>query len=149
MLNLLKILLISIVYIMIYSNLINASETSDAIGNTENNPTLQIECWIWNKNDCNLKTWIEKTKNSLSWVENTRTFSEYIQSIIIYILKFLSLIAVIYIIYAWFIVLTWLWEEEKLKTAKKTIVYVIAWLLIIWSAYSIVILIINILNTTW
>lgn len=49
---------------------------------------------------------ITTVKDSLNDIETTRTFSQYVQDIVVYILGFVSLIAVIYIIYAGFRILT-------------------------------------------
>jgi Type IV secretion system pilin/REJ domain len=51
---------------------------------------------------------------------------------------FISIIAVIYIIYAGFQVMTGWGDEEKMKKAKNIITYVIIGILIMWLAYSIV-----------
>jgi len=117
------------------------------------NSLFSINCWSsipycdpnWNE-----PCWLSEGVNQIKWqinnVESNRTFSQYAQDIIKYILWFITLIAVVYIIYAWFSILTWAWDEEKAKKAKSTILYVIVWMFIIWLAYSIVIFIINVLN---
>lgn len=51
---------------------------------------------------------------------------------------FVSLIAVIYIIWAGFNVLTGNGDDKKLEDAKKTILYVIIGMIMIWLAYPIV-----------
>ncbi len=85
-----------------------------------------------------LVKWIEITKNTLKWVETKQSFSDYVQSIVAWLLTFLSLVALIYIIYTWFMIIFSWWEDEKMKNQKKTIVAVIIWIIIIWLAYSIV-----------
>lgn len=112
---------------------------------SDSQPKLDIKCDWW---DCNLQSWIENVKDSVNWIETDRTLSEYIQDIVVYILSFISIIAVIYIIYAWFRILTWAWDEEVLKKQKSTILYVIIWIAVIWLAYPITLFIINLLNST-
>jgi hypothetical protein len=81
-------------------------------------------------------------------VEKDKPFSEYIQDIIFYILTFVSFIALVYIIYAWFkILLSW-GDDEENKKAKWIIKAVIIWILIIWLAYPITVFIIKALTAT-
>ncbi len=98
-----------------------------------------------------LTTWITQVKDTVAWIEKDQTASEYIQGLVIYILSFLSLIAVIYIIYAWMMIMISGWDEEKLKAQKKTIISVIIWIVVIWLAYSIVLTVFNWLENedTW
>jgi len=63
-----------------------------------------------------------------------RSLSDYIQDIIVFLLGFLSIIAIIYIIYAGFTLLSSAWDEDKMKNTKNTILYVIIGLVIIWLA---------------
>lgn len=107
---------------------------------------LQVDC-AWD-DDCDLKWWIEKVKNTVNDIEKDRKFSQYVQDVIQYILGFISLVAVIYIIYAGFMILIWAWDEDKLKKSKQTILYVIIWIVLIWLAYSIVAFIMDMLNTS-
>jgi len=107
-------------------------------------PKVNIKCSGW---DCNIKTWVEEVKKTINWIETDRPLSEYIQDVVVNILTFLSIIAVIYIIYAWFRILTWAWEEEVLKKQKSTILYVIIGMAVIWLAYPITTFIVWILNS--
>ncbi len=98
-------------------------------------PTVHIDC---NKQDCNLETWIKEVKDNANWIVTDRKFSEYIQDVVRYLLTFVSLVWVIYIIYAWFRILTSAWDEETLKKQKNTVIYVIIWIILMWIAYPIV-----------
>ena len=111
----------------------------------ESQPKVHIDC---GEQDCNINTWIEVVKDSVNGIEKDRTLSEYVQDIVVYILWFISIIAVIYIIYAWFRILVWAWEEETLKKQKGTILHVIIWMAVIWLAYPIVKFIIDLLNSS-
>lgn len=72
--------------------------------------------------------------------------SQFIQDIVVYILSFVSLIAVLYIIYAGFQILIGNGEEEKLKKSKQTILYVILWIVVIWLAWPITVFVISALS---
>jgi len=99
-------------------------------------------CWAgW----CNIATWIKNVEGKVNGIRKD-SFSVYIQQVTVQILKYISIIAVIYIIYAWFRILTWAWEEEVLKKQKSTIIYVIIWMAVIWLAYSIIAFIAKILS---
>lgn len=98
------------------------------------------ECW--------LQEWIDTVKWEISDIEDEKKLSEYVQDVIKYLLTFMTLIAVIYIIYAWFNLLIAGGEnEEKSKKTKSIIIYVTIWLAIIWLAYPIVGFIIDILSS--
>ena len=87
------------------------------------------ECW--------LGAWIKQIKG-INDIETTRSASEYIQDIVRYLLTFITIVAVIYIIYAWFNIVTWAWDEEKNKKSKNIIIYVIIWIVIIYLAAPII-----------
>jgi len=85
-----------------------------------------------------LEHWVEIAGEWIKDVINDgRLFSEVIQDMVIYFLGFITLIAVIYIIYAGFRILTSSWEEEVIKKSKSTIMYVIIGILVIWFAWTI------------
>ena len=87
------------------------------------------ECWV--------QQWIDLVWTWIDGIETSRTFSQYVQDIAIYVLWFVSLVAVLYIIYAGFRILIWNWDEEQLKKSKSIIIYVIIWLVVMWLAWSI------------
>ena len=97
---------------------------------------------------CTLDNWTKAVKTWLTWIEKNRTATEYILDLVRYLITFVSLIAVLYIIYAWFRVLTWWWNEEAVKKAKWTIVWVLIWIVIIWLAYSIVYWIVQVVTSS-
>lgn len=113
---------------------------------------FQVNAWIFSDqwtipySSSWYEGWVNEIKDHLTNIETTKTLSEYIQDIVKYLLTFISIVAVVYIIYAWFRVLTSNWSEDSLKKSRTTIVYVIIWIIIIWLAWSIVLLILNILN---
>ena len=106
---------------------------------------IWVDCW-WPWQETCLNKWVDLVWDEVTGIETERSLSEYIQAVVAYILTFLSVIAVIYIIYAWFRILTWAWDEETLKKQKTTVLHVVIWMLLIWLSYSIVIFIIDVLN---
>lgn len=96
------------------------------------------ECWI--------PAWVDQVKKNLNGVEKEKPASQYIQDVIVYLIGFLSIIAVVYIIYAGFNILTGTGDEEKVKKSKSIIIYVVAWLAIIYLAYSIVAFVFNVFD---
>ena len=108
-------------------------------------PKINVDCA---NSDCSLTKWTELVKDTINDIEKDKTFSEYIQDIIFYVITFVSFIALIYIIFAWFKVLTSWWDEEENKKAKWIIKAVIIWIAIIWLAYPITSFIIKALTAT-
>lgn len=97
--------------------------------------------------DCGLDEWINQLK-TIDDVVTDRAFSVYAQDIVRFLLGFVYLVAVCFIIYAGFHLLTWVWDEEKSKKSKTMIVYVIVGILIIFLAWPITQFILNVLNVT-
>jgi len=95
--------------------------------------------------ECGLGNGIDIIEQGLNDIETERTFSEYIQDVLVYVLTFISIIAVIYIIYAGFMILIGNGDEEKVKKSKSTIIYVAVGITLIWLAWPITKLILNIL----
>lgn len=88
--------------------------------------------------ECSLSGWVEVTWQVVSDLISHKTLTEYAQDFVVYFLSFVTLISVIYIMYAGFRVLTGAGDEEQLKKAKSTILYVCIGIIIIWLAYTIV-----------
>ncbi len=78
------------------------------------------------------------------WITK-KPISVYAQDTVIYLLWFVSIVAVIYIIYAGFQILIGWGDEEKVKKSKNIILYVIVGIVIMWLAYAIVQLIMGLL----
>ncbi len=90
-----------------------------------------------------IKEWTEKTKDLIKDVYSEWKASDHIQSIVIYLLKFLALLSILVIIFAWFYILTAWTDEEKVSKWKKIIFYVILWMIIIFLAWPITYFILN------
>jgi hypothetical protein len=56
---------------------------------------------------------------------------------------FVWILVIIMIIYAWAQILLWNWDEEKLKKAKKSIIYIIIWIAILVMNYLILTFFVN------
>jgi hypothetical protein len=140
-----KILLILILSVGVFSLNVNA-DFLDIFG--WGSPAVNIKCQdsAWNAIDCNIKNWVEIVKWEVNWIEKTDSLSVYIQKVVAYILTFVSIIAVVYIIYAWFRILISAWDEETLKKQKSTILYIVIGIAIMWLAYPITIFIISLFS---
>lgn len=100
-----------------------------------NNTTTEIP---YKADEYWLKKWIDVVK----WINDINkkddSAATYISKVTQYILWFVYFLAVILIIYAWFNLLTWVWDEEKAKQSKTMIAYVIVWIIIMFLANPIV-----------
>lgn len=96
---------------------------------------------------CWLDKWVDLVREELDdWIRKDEKASVYIQQVVVYILWFVTLIAVLYIIYAWFMILTSAWDTDKREKQKKILISVFIWILVIWLSYAIVNFIISILD---
>lgn len=86
--------------------------------------------------------------NNIPSLETQKTATQFIIDIVLYILTFVTLVAVIYIMYAGFQVLVGGADEKKLEVVKKTVTNVIIGIVVMWLAYAIVTLIISVLDNT-
>lgn len=125
--NILKVLLIGVLAIIIPYVFADDNIFSDT-----------WELPYCDNNDCWYQSWVKKVKWMIDNAETSKTLSEYIQDVVVYLLTFISIIAVIYIIYAWFRILIWWWNDESVKNSRKTILNVAIWIVIIWLAFSLV-----------
>ena len=100
-----------------------------------NDKSKIIYCW---DGECSLEEWTKIVKNWINDIETTRTTSEYIQDIVVYLLSFVTLIAVLYIIFAWAKILFSAWDDEEVSKSKKIIISVLIWIIVMWLAFAIV-----------
>lgn len=103
--------------------------------------------WKWFDNDkhiickwdsCNPDDAKELVGAKIDGIVTDRSASVYIQDVINYLLWFITLIAILYVIYAGFRILTAAWDDETVGKQKKTILYVAIGIIVIWLAWSIV-----------
>lgn len=67
-----------------------------------------------------------------------------IASWIKYINGFIWVVVVIMIIYAWFLIMSWSWDESKIKKGKNIIMYSVIWIFVLMTSYLILNLFIGI-----
>ncbi len=91
-----------------------------------------------NDGKCTLSQGVDNAWKAVNWLITGKPLSVFVQDIVVYLLWFVTLIAVIYIIYAGFQILIGGGDEEKMKKAKNIILYVIVGIILIWLSYSIV-----------
>lgn len=91
-------------------------------------------------NECTLQAGVDALKTPLenSGINTTQSLTDYVITIVQYFLGFVTVVAVLYIIYAGFQVMTGGGDEEKSKKAKNIIIYVTIGIAIMWLAYAIV-----------
>lgn len=123
---------------------VQAGIFDDVIGNSQ--PKIQI---CDDPDECGLDVGIELAKEGINDIETDRSFSEYIQDLVQYLLTFVTIIAVIYIIYAGFRLMVDPGDDtEKVKRTKNIIMYVLVGIIIIWLAWPITLWLLNLLGTS-
>ena len=143
--NILKSIIVTIVLLFTYISSHAACDDIWDVNCAETIPYCDEYDSSWN-NLCWLDEWIKSIDWEIDALVYDRPLSEYVQDVVAFVLTFVTIISVIYIIYAWFVLLTWVWDEEKAKKTKWIITYVIVGLIIMWLAYSIVLFVIDILD---
>jgi hypothetical protein len=96
--------------------------------------------------DCGLEKWIDIVKEDIDGIVVDKKATVFIQDIVVYLMTFITLIAILYIIYAWFKVLTGAGDEEAQWEAKKIIVSVFLWILLMWLSFAIVDFMLDVLD---
>ncbi|MDQ7009171.1 MAG: hypothetical protein Q9M94_02675 [Candidatus Gracilibacteria bacterium] len=128
--NILKLITLFLLSILSISSFFSIN--TNALGGT---PEASID---YCKGDtCGLDKGVGAVKTSIKDVDTEGTAVEKITNIVKYLLTFITLIAVIYIMYAGFRILTSSGEDDVIKTSKNTIIYVIIGILVIWFAWAI------------
>jgi len=89
--------------------------------------------WVYWKLECKQTTiaWFDAATISCIWWKNTAGLTWNILQIINWMNSFIWIITVLLIIWAWFNILFSAWDEEKIKKAKSTIIYIVIWLLLL------------------
>jgi len=138
-----KIITLFIIFITIFASFWTINTYATLVGGSE---TAKINYCDWEP--CWLMAWVDMVKKWIKGVPVEWKASDHIQWIVKYLLWYITLIAVIFIIYAWFKILISSWDEEKIKSSKKIIIYVIVWILVIWFAWSIAYFAVDLWNKT-
>ncbi len=92
---------------------------------------------------CSIAEWEKAVDNAVGGFFTKKTISWFITDVVRYFLSFVTLIAVIYVLYAGFQLMTSAGDDEKLKKARQIIIYVLSGIVVMWISYWIVILILN------
>jgi len=92
---------------------------------------------LWGIHICYSAFWIDKVEENLKGSDDINIWTT-IQEVILYTLWFLALIAVIFSMKWGFQILTAGWDEEKVKSWKKTVLYMLLWLFVIIIAWALV-----------
>ncbi len=111
-------------------------------------PTENSESYLCQWDECSFEWWTDIAATAIDGIVTDKTFSEYVIQLIQVLTTYITLIWVIIIIYAGFIILVSGWEEEKIKNAKRLILYAILWIVLIWVALQLTEFIIDILDGT-
>lgn len=139
-----RILSITFIFLAIFAGEVSASSCGwFDFGSTSCGDPKAIQ-YCADKTKCSLSGSIDAAGNFIGKDTFTnKPLSVFIQEIVKYFLGFVTLIAVIYIIYAGFQLMTGGGDEEKVKKARQIITYVIAGIVLMWVAYWIVDIIIK------
>lgn len=81
--------------------------------------------------------WTDKRQIVTGQIED-RTLDQSIQFYVNYLMTFLYLIAVLYALWGWFLILTAAWDEKKVKKWKTILIQWAIWLLVIWLSWTII-----------
>lgn len=92
---------------------------------------------------CSIDKWSDAVKTATNGLFADKTIVEFITDTVLYFLGFVTLIGVIYVLYAGFQIMTGGGDEEKMKKARQMIIYVLIGIVVMWMAYWIVTLILD------
>lgn len=87
---------------------------------------------------CSIDQGTAIVKNGVKDIQTQDKASVYLQKVVTYLLFFLGIVAVLYLIFAGFTIMTSSGEDDKVKKAKGTVGYVLGGIVLIFLAYSIV-----------
>ncbi|MDD2565314.1 MAG: hypothetical protein PHZ26_00855 [Candidatus Gracilibacteria bacterium] len=87
---------------------------------------------------CDIDSGVAIVNNGVSNIQKDKTFFQYVQDMLIYILGFVALIGVLYIIYAGFNILNAAGDDSKVKKSKSIITYVIIGIMVMFLAYPLI-----------
>ena len=74
---------------------------------------------------------------------SNKPLSVFITDVVKYFLSFVSIVGIIYVLFAGFQIMTWWGDEEKVKKARQIIIYVCIGIVLMWLSYWIVMLILD------
>lgn len=95
---------------------------------------------------CSIDRGTAVVKDGIRDIQTQDKASVYLQKVVSYLLWFLGIVGVLYLIFAGFTIMTSSGDNEKVKKAKGTVTYVLAGLVLIFLAYSIVKFVVSVIN---
>ena len=126
---------LALVIVFIFWFIFSLEAKASSIFDTDTSNTV---LYCNDSQSCWLNKWTDIVKNNIDWIATDQKLSDFIQNTVAYLLTFISIIAVIYIIYAWFSILISGWSDDVQKKQKKTIISIVIWIIIIRLSYTIV-----------
>ncbi len=95
--------------------------------------------------------WLERVDDSLKWadIENADQAVWSITNLVAYLVWFFYLIAVIFGIYAGFLIMTSWGDDEKVKKWKNIFIYVIIGLIVVFLASTVIRFVVDALGSGW
>jgi hypothetical protein len=132
---------------IIYSAGESSSESlkNTQISNKSDQTSTSNSVQLCGSDNCTVKQWALKINHKVTDIERERTFFDYVQSVLWFVVSFIYIIGTIYIIYAWFLLLMWTGDIIASWKAKSNIIYVMVWLVVIYMAHPIMKWLINLL----
>ena len=87
--------------------------------------------------ECGIEEGVDLMKDNVEDIEKERTASQFIQDVVSNLISFLGVVGVIFIIYAGYLILTGVGEEEAQKKGRNIIMWVVVGFIIIYLADAI------------
>lgn len=140
-----RLFVITLLFLALFTGSVSAACNSGFLySDSSCPPEKSIQYCANGDKQCSLSGSIRATETFIgNGTFTNKPLSVFITEIVKYFLGFVTLIAVIYIIYAGFQLMTGGGDEEKVKKARQIIIYVIAGIVLMWVAYWIVDIIIK------
>lgn len=100
---------------------------------------MLVVAWLLSQIDMSHALIDFQVANENTWIQwSAKTIDQIIQDIIAWIMGFLYVLAVLFGIYGWILILTAAGDEEKVKKWKTVIINVIIWLIVIFLVSTII-----------
>lgn len=92
-----------------------------------------------------MNLWGDKIDPGLKWWNDN--LEKTVENVFTYLLTFLYLVSIILAVYAWFVILTSAWNEDRVKKWKSILVFVAVWIIIIFLASTFIRWLIKVLQS--
>ncbi|EKD66501.1 MAG: hypothetical protein ACD_49C00038G0035 [uncultured bacterium (gcode 4)] len=91
--------------------------------------------------------WKNNISGGMKWTEESAPNA--VQTLLTNALKFIWVVAVVYAIYGWFLILTAGWKDDNVKKWKTILIQAAIWIIVIFLANSLVQFIFGLTGGTW